>query len=152
MKDSLGNAGATSSTSTVYTSAATPSAPTVTASFPEKIAIDNNENGNPASNPTTLFALYVASSSPADSYWDGKYVDGNGNPSNVAVWLTDTVLDAMELLNTNDETTYYLQAKAKNEDGEETPFSDTGSGTTGVVPDVPRLQGGSRLQGGTRLQ
>jgi hypothetical protein len=152
MRDALGNTGAPSTVSTAYTSAATPGAPTVQTSAQNSLTIKNDGNGNPSSNPTTLFAFRVGTSTPTDSSWEDMYVDQNGNPTSTAVWLSDAAWDAMVIHEVSGSTLYELEAKAQNGDGDETPFSSSGSASTLIdAADVPRMQG-VRLRGGVQLQ
>ncbi len=130
MKDDQGNYTSTSTASTTYTSAAIPTAPTISSPGGTTLVITNNENGNPAANPTTYFAVYMASSSPSDTTWDGKYVDASGNPSGTAVWLTDAQLTSLTVNGLTQETTYSFESKARNQDNDETSFSAMSNGTT----------------------
>jgi hypothetical protein len=136
-KDSLGNTGSASTpNSTTYSSAATPSTPTLGTPTSSTLALTNNENGNPASNPTTLFAATISSTSPTDSAWLGKWINGSGNAAASEVWLTDAQLtETMNGLQSS--TTYGVQVKAKNEDGDITPLSSEGTGTTSSANSAP---------------
>ncbi|MEE8306506.1 MAG: SBBP repeat-containing protein, partial [Gammaproteobacteria bacterium] len=90
----------------------------------------NAENGNPAANPTTLFAVQVVTTTPADATWLNQWVDAAGNPSATAVWLTDAALDALTLTGLNSSTTYGVRVKARNENSDETALSAEGQGVT----------------------
>ncbi len=154
-RDRLGNTTASSSLVEVYTAAYTPGAPTVSAPTASTLTLTNNENGNPAANPTTYFAVRVLSTSPPDVTWLNRYVDVSGNPSITPVWLTDAQIDGLVVQGLQSGTTYGFAVKARNQDGKETPFSSEGSGTTsGSAPaaDVDTRLRGARLRGGERLR
>ena len=129
-RDSLSNTGTASGISITYTSANTPGTPTLSGATQTTLNLTNAENGNPSSNPTTSFAVQVVTTSPNDSNWLNKWVNGSGNPSATAVWLTDAQLDALVLQGLTLSTTYGVKVKAKNQDGDETSLSAEGQGTT----------------------
>jgi hypothetical protein len=148
-RDSYSNTGTASAASTTYTSANTPGAPSASSIGTTSFVVTNDANGNPTSNPATTFALLIESTSPTDASHDGKYIDGSGNPSDTAVWLTDTQLDGLSITGLNASTTYTIKVKARNGDSDETAFSATTDVETlapGSVPDYVRVQG-TRLQG-----
>ena len=149
-RDGLSNISATSTASTTYTSAIVPGTPIITSQTSNTLTISNDANGNPSSNPTTQFALQIISSSPTDSVWDSKYIDSGGNPSATAVWLSDAAWDAITVLGVHPGTQYQIRAKARNEDGDETAFSNNGSVQT-TADSGARIRGGVRLKGGVRL-
>ena len=153
-RDSTGNYGATSTASSVYTTAATPGTPVIVSQTNSTITITNTENGNPASNPATAFALIVSNSAPTDATWNGKYVDASGDPSVSAVWLTDAQLDNLVITGLTDFTEYTLKTKARNGDGDETPFGASTSESTLIIENSRkiRLQGGTKLNSGVILQ
>ncbi|MFH1970768.1 MAG: hypothetical protein ABIJ05_00065 [Patescibacteria group bacterium] len=124
------NTGTASSISSTYTSANTPGTPTLTNPSLSTLQLTNDANSNPASNPTTLFAVQVVATSPSDSTWLNKWVDANGDPSATAVWLSDSALDAISLRGLKAGTLYGVKVKAKNQDNDETSLSAEGQGTT----------------------
>lgn len=155
-RDGGGNVSTSSSaTSSTYTSAATPGAPIIESQliFSETLDIFNSENGNPVSNPATLFVLQISSTTPLDSNWNGNYLDASGNPTSTPVWLSDTVWDSIYMQSVLEGTTYQMRSKARNQDGDETPFGPVGTSSTPVARSVNvEIRGGTRLQGGVRLQ
>jgi len=135
-RDSVGtpNTGTASSINSTYTSANTPGTPTLDGATATTLNLTNAENSNPASNPTTYFAVYVSSTSPTDSNWEGKWVNGSGEPSVSEVWLSDSALDSLVLGSGATPlvggTTYGVKIKARNQDNDETALSSEGQGTT----------------------
>jgi hypothetical protein len=155
MRDSAStpNYTATSSQSEAYTTANTPGAPTISVLTETTASLENDANGNPASSPTTLFAVQIVNSSPNDATWEGKYVNGSGSPSDTAVWLSDAAIDALTIQGLTGGTTYEAKSKARNGDSDETAFSGTDSTTTlESVTRYVRLLGNVRLRGGVRLR
>ena len=148
MRDTIPNTGTASSVSATYTSAATPGTPTLENATHNSIEVNNNANGNPASTPTTYFALRCNSSSPADTIWNSKYVDGSGSPSDTEVWLTDSQVDALTITGLNISTTYYFDVKARNADQDETGFGSTGNGATTAYPTTWEGGGAGSMSGG----
>jgi len=128
------NTGTASGISSTYTSANTPGMPTLNGATPTTLNLTNAENGNPSSNPTTYFAVQVVTTNPNDSTWLNKWVNASGIPSATEVWLTDTQLDALALHGLTPSTTYGVKVKARNQDGDETPLSAEGQGTTTACP------------------
>jgi len=150
-RDSIGNTGSVSTASSTYTSAATPGVPVFQVTTPYALILTNDENGNPTSNPVTDFAVQIINTSPLDSTWENMYIDATGNPSVSAVWLTDAQLDNLIVLQLLEQTSYDVRAKARNQDGEETPWSNSGTATSGIIlPVGVRIQGGRYSSG--RLQ
>lgn len=131
-RDSAGipNTGAYSSIATAYTSANTPGTPTLGSPGLTTLSVTNAENSNPASNPTTNFAVQVVTTSPSDATWLNKWIDASGNPSATAVWQTDAALDAIVLQGLESGTTYGVKVKARNQDSDETALSAEGQATT----------------------
>jgi len=155
-QDSLGNMTATSTASTTYTLANVPGAPTLGSPSATTLTLTNAANGNPASNPTTLFAVQITSTTPNDSTWLNEWVNGSGNPSATEVWLTDAQLAALVITGLQPNTIYQAQSKARNQNAVETSLSSAGSGTTGAAVSTSartiRLKGGVRLKGKIRLR
>ncbi|MGD8382736.1 MAG: DUF2341 domain-containing protein, partial [Syntrophobacterales bacterium] len=122
------NTGTASAVSEAYTAANVPGTPTL--SNPTSISLDltNDENGNPESSPTTLFAVQVVTTT--DGNWLNQYVDANGDPSATAVWMSDATLDSLKLRGLQPSTLYGVKVKARNQDGDETVLSAEGQGTT----------------------
>jgi len=133
MRDAVGtpNYTATSSQSEAYSTANTPSTPSYTGVASTTATIVHGANSNPASNPTTLFA--VQASSTADATWNTKYVDASGNPSASAVWLSDSAFDAITIAGLDPGTAYEFKSKARNESSEETSFGSDGLFTTSAI-------------------
>ena len=147
-RDSIPNTTSASSASVTYSSAAVPGQLIQTSNSGTTVSISNNANGNPASNPTTTFAVFISASTPTDSTWNNKYVDGSGNPSVSAVWLTDAQIDVLTIVGLAGSTSYTAAVKAKNQDGDQTLFGSTQTlATSATVIPITRLQGGLRLQG-----
>ena len=124
------NSTGASGVSEAYTAANVPGTPSLDNATSTTLDLTNNENGNPASSPTTLFAVQVVTTNPADANWLNQYVDANGEPSGTEVWLSDATLDGLKLRGLQPSTLYGVKVKARNEDGEETLFSAEGQGTT----------------------
>ena len=124
------NTGTASSASKTYTSANVPGTPTLGNPSGCSLALINDANGNPSSNPTTLFAVQVVTTSPSDSNWLNKWVDSNGDPFASEVWMSDATLDALRIRGLKARTTYGVKVKAKNQDGDATSLSTEGQGTT----------------------
>jgi hypothetical protein len=133
MRDTIPNTGTASATAEAYTSANVPGAPTLNAATTSSLDITNDENSNPSADPTTKFAAYCTSTSPADTTWFEKYTDASGDPSGTAVWLTDAQLNELTINNLENSTTYGWKVKARNEDSDETEWSSEGQGTTTSV-------------------
>jgi hypothetical protein len=129
VSDAAGNHANTASVSK-YTLANIPGSPTLGSATLSTLTLTNNENNNPASNPTTKFAVQIINASPADNTWLNKWVDGSGNPSASEVWLTDAQLDGLIITGLQADTTYQAKSKARNENNVETALSSTGSGAT----------------------
>jgi hypothetical protein len=132
-RDAVGNYGATSTASTTYTHANTPSAPTLASVTATSLTLTNNENGNPTTNPTTLFAIYATST---DGTWNNRYVASDGTPSASPVWLSDAQLTTLSLTSLTAETLYSFSAVAKNQNDILTATSSVSATTTlsgGVV-------------------
>jgi hypothetical protein len=133
-RDSLNNTGSASASSEAYTSANTPSAPTLSAATPATFDIVINANGNPSN---TEYAVHFGTPSPDDTDWNGKYLDTDGTPSDTAVWMTKATIDGLASVNgLNELTTYYVEVKARNGDNEETSYSSQSNITTtdGTAP------------------
>ncbi|MFA5799317.1 MAG: IPT/TIG domain-containing protein, partial [Patescibacteria group bacterium] len=124
------NTGTASAASSTYTSANTPGTPILNGATASTLNLTNAENSNPASNPTTNFAVQVVTTSPSDATWLNQWVNATGNPSATAVWLTDAQLDALVLQGLQVSTIYGVKVKAKNQDNDETALSAEGQGTT----------------------
>jgi hypothetical protein len=124
------NVTAASGVSSSYTSANVPGIPTLNGATVTTLNLTNAQNSNPASNPTTNFAVQTVTTSPNDAAWINQWVDAAGSPSATAVWMTDAELDALTIQGLQPNTLYGVKVKAKNEDGDETALSDEGQGTT----------------------
>ena len=124
------NTGSTSTASSTYSSANTPGTPILSGATASTLNLTNAENSNPASNPTTNFAVQVITTSPNDTTWLNQWADATGNPSATAVWLTDAQLDALVLQGLQASTIYGVKVKARNQDTDETALSAEGQGTT----------------------
>ena len=125
-KDSLGNTGTASSASETYSSANVPGQPTLSGATATALTLTNAENSNPALNPTTKFAVKVVTTSPEDTTWLNQWVNLAGSPSVGEIWLTDDELDGLVIGSgtaLNSETTYGVQVKAQNENGDATNLS-----------------------------
>ena len=142
-RDSASNAGTASAASVTYTSATVPGQVTLISRTPTSITVNNTENGNPSSNPTTQFAILITS---ADTTWNNKYVDASGNPSASAVWRSDAQFDGITVLGLQSNTSYTFAVKARNQDNDETSFGSNQTFSSAPPPET-RLQGGVRLQG-----
>ena len=142
-RDSVPNAGSASAASVAYTSATVPGQVTLVSRTSTSITVNNTENGNPSSNPTTQFAILITS---ADTTWNNKYVDASGNPSASAVWRSDAQFDGITVLGLQANTSYTFAVKARNQDNDETSFGSNQTFTSAPPPET-RLQGGVRLQG-----
>lgn len=136
-RDSAGTPNETgpSATSTAYTLANVPGAPTLSSPTTSTLAIANNANGNPSN---TLFAVQVTSTSPSDTAWNGYWVDSTGASSTSAVWMSDTTLDSVVVKNLKSNTTYTFTVKAQNGDSLETAQGSTSSSLTlANIPGTP---------------
>jgi len=152
-RDALANAGSVSTASTTYTDANVPGTPALSNATVSTLDLNNTENSNPASNPTTYFAAQVVTTNPTDATWLNQWINGSGNPSASEVWQTDAALDAMTINGLNSATQYCVQIKARNEDSEETSMSASGCLYTSGATLEPSLilQGGVRLLPGVRF-
>lgn len=133
-RDSAGNTGAPSATTSVYTRASAPLPPSFSYVSDHSYAISNSENGNPSN---TVFTLQVQSTSPTDSSWNAKYLDAAGNPSASAVFLSDATWDTVIMQNLLSGTTYSVRAYAKNGDNMNTGWSATANVTGASTPPPP---------------
>jgi hypothetical protein len=134
MRDALSNTGTASAEVDVYTSAAVPSAPTLSAAGETTFEIDNNANSNPTN---TEFAAMVTSS---DNDWNNKYIKSDGTPSVTKEWLSDATLDSVIVTALDFATLYTIKVMARNGDNEETASSSTSNITTttdGTAPATP---------------
>lgn len=122
------NTGTASSISSTYTSANVPGTPALGGATTNSLNLTNAENSNPASNPTTNFAVQVVTTT--DATWLNKWVNTSGNASTTAVWMTDAQLDALVLHGLQSSTLYGVKVKARNQDTDETALSAEGQGTT----------------------
>lgn len=129
-RDTTPNTGTASSRSKAYTSANTPGTPALGSATLTTLALTNDANSNPSSNPTTSFAVQVVTTSPTDNTWLNKWVNASGNPSASEAWQSDSALDALTLQGLQPGTTYGVKVKAKNQDGDETSLSTEGQGIT----------------------
>jgi len=68
-RDSVPNTGTASSSSEAYSAAAVPGTPTLSGATTTTLDLTNAENGNPAANPTTNFAVQVVTTTPNDATW-----------------------------------------------------------------------------------
>jgi len=141
-EDSAGtpNVGTASASSSAYTLANIPGAPILSSPTTSTLALAVNVNGNPTSSPATAFAIQVTSTSPADSNWNGFWVDGTGAPSSSVVWMTSFPATVKSL---QASTTYGFTVKARNNDVTpiETAQGAIGSGTTSAAGSVPPAPG-----------
>ncbi|MBI4084995.1 MAG: fibronectin type III domain-containing protein, partial [Candidatus Liptonbacteria bacterium] len=125
------NSTSPSATSSVYTLANVPGAPTISGPATSTLTLSNNPNGNPTANPSTFFAVYVSSSVPSDSRWNGFWIDSAGTgTSTLEVWMSNSQLTNFVISGLNTSTTYNFKVKAQNGDGTATALSTAGSGTT----------------------
>lgn len=143
-KDSLENTGTASAASETYSSANVPGQPTLDGATETTLNLTNAENSNPASNPTTNFAVQVVT---GDAAWLDKWVNASGEPVASEVWLTDAQLDALVLGSGGTPltaaTTYGVKVKARNENGDETSLSLEGQGETSAVSNTAPSFSGS---------
>ncbi len=117
-RNQLNIATAYSPTSSKYTLANVPSAPTLGGVTSDSMTLDVNANGNPAA---TLFAIQCVA--PADAAWNNKYVDATGHASASAVWQTDATWGTITVQGLLASTQYCFKVKARNADLIETAFS-----------------------------
>ncbi len=145
-----------STASTTYTFANTPGTPTLGTPTATTLTLTNAENSNPSASPTTNFAVQITVTAGSDATWNNKWVDGSGNPSASAVWLSDAQLDNLVITGLQSSVTYAAASKARNTDTVETSLSSTGSNTTsaggGGATRIIRIRGGTRFRGGVRLK
>ncbi len=130
-KDAAGNTTATSTASTTYTLAATPGEPTYSSVTVTSLSISNTENGNPASNPTTLFAVRASST---DSNWNNKWIGTGGSANAAPQWLSDATINNLVLTGLVPNTRYDFESVARNQNQVLTATS-TRTGTT-TLPDI----------------
>lgn len=146
-RDANSNTTSASAASVAYTSAAVPGQLALISATQTTLTFNNSENGNPAINPTTQFAILVTST---DGTWNNKYIDGSGNPSASAVWRSDAQWDNFTVLGLQPSTVYTFAVKARNGDNDETAFGSNQTFTSAHPPET-RLQG-VRLNGDIRLR
>lgn len=130
--DSVGttHVGTASGVITTYTSANTPGTPILSNPTLTTLNLTNDANGNPASNPTTNFAVQVVTTSPSDSTWLSKWVNASGDPGASEVWMNDAALDALVIRGLKPGTLYGVKVKAKNQDNDETLLGPEGQNST----------------------
>lgn len=131
-----------SSSSSAYTLANTPAAPTVNGPTTSTLNINVNANGNPSG---TVFAIQCSSTS--DGTWVSRFVDAAGQPSAGEIWQTDAAWGTIAAQGLTAGTEYCFRVKARNGDGIETSYgsaacattstgvTDTVSATMACVPD-----------------
>ncbi len=124
------NAGTASAISYTYTSANTPGTPTLSNPTLYSLDLDNDSNGNPASDPDTKYAVQVTYANPTDTSWEGKWINASGYRSDYEVWLTDSEVDSITIQDLQQGTEYGVSVKARNEDGDETSMSSEDRETT----------------------
>ncbi len=106
------------------TLAAVPAAPTVGNPTSNTLDVDVVPGANPAE---TEFAIQVVTSDPS---WNGKYVNGSGQPSSAAVWQTDGSWATITVQGLQSNTQYCFAVKARNSVGTETALSSPACATT----------------------
>ena len=117
-RNQLNIATAYSPTSSKYTLANVPSAPTLGGVTTDSMTLNVNTSANPAA---TLFAIQCTA--PADAAWNNKYVDATGHASASAVWQADATWGTITVQGLLASTQYCFQVKARNEELIETAFS-----------------------------
>jgi hypothetical protein len=158
-----GSSTGVSTTTMVYTLPNAPGAPTVTPLSDTTALLSNDENGNPASDPTTLYMMVAVSTSP----YDLKFVGASGALSTTPAYLSDLALDGLTVTGLSSGTTYLFYSSAINQDGvfgSSSPMTtvtmptDSGGGDDGgggiiggLIQRVFRLGGNLRVGGGIRL-
>lgn len=134
------NTGTASASSSIYTYASTPGTPTLNGASTSTLNITVAANGNPSSNPTTLFSVQVTSTSPTDNNTLGKFIDSAGAITTSAVWLSAATWNAVAIKNLQANTTYGITVQAENNGTPNiaTAWSAIGSGTTNAsLPGTP---------------
>lgn len=131
------NVGAASASSSVYTFANVPGAPSLSSPSTSTLTFSNNANGNPSSNPTTLFAVQVTSTAPTDNNWNGDWVTSTGASSSAPVWLSNTQITNLVVNNLQSNTAYTFTVQAENGNSIKTAQGPTGQGTTSGVQNNP---------------
>ena len=133
-KDSLEQTGTASVASETYSSANVPGQPTLNGATATSLILTNDENSNPAASPITLFAVQVVT---GDAGWITNWVNGSGEPVAGEVWLRDDQLDGLVIGGGGTPltagTTYGVQVKAQNENGDPTDLSLEGQGATSAA-------------------
>jgi len=128
-----------SSTVTVYTLAATPTATTYENegdTTAEILAL--GANGNPAATPETTFALQMVTCTPADTDWQDKWIQSDGSAGASEAWMSATTINALTISGLETATTYGIKAKAINGDSIETALGSEGQfATTGAYVSPP---------------
>ena len=147
MRDSLGNTGTASSLAGAYTSPWRPKAMTVENIADTTAEIANfDPNSNPATNPTTLFAIKCTGSAPTDSDWQNKWIQADGSAGASEVWQSEVQWETETISGLNPSAKYYFAGKAKNEEDVESDGLGTGMNftTTGtpVSPPMVTTEGG----------
>ncbi len=128
-----------SATSSAYTLANAPGTPTLASTGTSTLSFSNNSNSNPSN---TQYAIFVSSTSPTDSLFNGFWIDstGHGTSSN-PTWITSSSLPAT-LSTLQPNTTYTIKVEAENGDSVTTTLSSAGSATTNTgVPGTPTYSG-----------
>ncbi len=97
-----------------------PSPPILATSNTSTGSITIGADQNP---PGTQYSILCKASSPNDPLWAGKWVGELGNPSSSPWWDTASKIDAHELLQLTNETTYEFVAVARNKNQIESPQS-----------------------------
>jgi hypothetical protein len=120
---------------TLYTSSATPGAPTVNSPTGTTI----NVNPSAVSGDGEM-AIYVSNSAAnCSAATGGGYVQSGGNLSSSAVWQLDAAWGTKTVTGLSTGVTYYACAKARNGDGIETVFGSSGSASTVVPPSLTSI-------------
>ncbi|HEY5138293.1 MAG TPA: hypothetical protein VIJ25_03105, partial [Methylococcales bacterium] len=133
VRDAVANESGYSSCQTLYTSATTPDAPTV--NNPDKTTIDVN----PVSGGTEKdIAIYVSNSAAhCSAATGGGYVQLIGGALGPVAWQSEAAWGTKTVRGLTTNTTYYVCAKARNEEGDETIFGSSSSATTTI--DLPTM-------------
>ena len=127
-----------SSSVKAYTLAATPASITFENEGANSVEVlAHDENGNPATNPITTFAIQCVSTNPADANWEGKWIQADGSAGASEAWMTDAAITALTISGMDDGTVYGFQSKGKNGDGTETVLGTLSYATTTGAPTPP---------------
>ncbi len=131
-------------TDSLYTLAEVPGQPNISNVTNNSLDVTLGSDSNPA---YTTYAIRISDGT------NDYYVQADGFLGASEVWQTKAAWGTTTVTGLSAETSYTARAKARNEDGIETAFDGTDSGTTDADPDVttPTISHQSPADGATNV-